>query len=79
MKRSDMLKVLRRDIVDYSCIDHCMNKDEINELLEMVLIGIEEAGMLPPAKKPMHHFVEDQVYFMKKAYFKWEPEEDEHE
>lgn len=49
MKRSEMLKILEEEIIMHTCIDHCFpDKEQREEIIDYILIGIEEAGMLPP-------------------------------
>jgi hypothetical protein len=43
---------------------------------DIILITLEEAGMLPPqTSKPIHHYNQDALQCLTEAYHKWEPEE----
>lgn len=70
MKRSEMLKLLRKELIDWTCIDHHSTKEEMDEIVEMLLIRIEDAGMLPPCTGYKNKHKENI------SYYEWEPEDE---
>lgn len=81
MTRNEMLKFLRKEVINHTCVDWCSADEEegydLEEAIEYILIGIEE-HMIP---KPQHEkypelHTRGEVYINNKSV-QWETEDED--
>ena len=78
MKRSEMVLKIASEVVIH---DHTITFDKAQDLAEVILGEIEEAGMLPPDKRPASSQLTTKDWKIERDMwvqktFAWEPEDE---